>query len=269
VYFTRRPRPECPQNVSPLAHGPVRVCVEFNDVRRPRCRSCHPGTTVRSLTVLQTSVDRWQTPRSSSCCTRTSWPAAARRTRAACSTTFCSRKTTPCAAHGAPLPPPSVLLHHPLSASSVQRVSNYIPPPPSPLPLLLRDARPPAEAVQNDRGLGNAKRSRCARRCETAVTSATFLCNTAICQDRLGTQNRKVEEQEAFPETQGPTAQRPGWRRSRRCKPRLSSRTADRPPATSTSATLTSSEEDVYCIYCLWARAATIMRSCLIAAAYS
>ena len=102
VYFTRRPRPECPQNVSPLAHGPVRVCVEFNDVRRPRCRSCYPGTTVRSLTVLETSVDRWQTLRSSSCCTRTSWPAAARRTRAACSTTCCSRKTTPCAAHGAP-----------------------------------------------------------------------------------------------------------------------------------------------------------------------
>ena len=32
-------RPECPLNVSPLAHGPVRVCVEFNDVMRQPLRS--------------------------------------------------------------------------------------------------------------------------------------------------------------------------------------------------------------------------------------
>ena len=31
--LARRPAP--PQNVSPLAHGPVRVCVEFHDVADP------------------------------------------------------------------------------------------------------------------------------------------------------------------------------------------------------------------------------------------
>jgi hypothetical protein len=31
----RSSRPEPPSNVSPLAHGPVRVCVEFNDVADP------------------------------------------------------------------------------------------------------------------------------------------------------------------------------------------------------------------------------------------
>ena len=33
VYLTRPSASEHPKHVSPLAHGPVRVCVEFNDVR--------------------------------------------------------------------------------------------------------------------------------------------------------------------------------------------------------------------------------------------
>jgi hypothetical protein len=49
VYLTGRPASEHPKHVSPLAHGPVRVCVEFNDVRTPPSLFRWPSVTRGAL----------------------------------------------------------------------------------------------------------------------------------------------------------------------------------------------------------------------------